>query len=163
MRIALAGKICSGKTTVADKLVKQKKYTKISIASELKRYAKEIFKMEKKDRELLQNFGSFVTSIKPDAWLELTREQIESAGNNVVIDDLRFPLEAEYLKKNGFLIFRINVDPETQKRRIIENYPDDYDNHLERLNHASETALDYYAFDKVFKNSQELIDLLEVK
>ena len=45
MKIAITGKICSGKSTLANKLKKILKLEKYSFANNVKKYAKEIFEM----------------------------------------------------------------------------------------------------------------------
>ena len=49
VKIAIIGKMCSGKTTVANHLMKiNNKFVKISFADKVKEIAKDLFGMEKK-------------------------------------------------------------------------------------------------------------------
>ena len=57
MRIAICGKICSGKSTLANALSENFNLRKISFANPVKMYAKEIFDMKYKDRKLIQDFA----------------------------------------------------------------------------------------------------------
>jgi len=58
MRIMLSSPIPGcGKDTIADYLVQEYKYTKLSFASGIYRIAREYFGMKEKDRVLLQSIG----------------------------------------------------------------------------------------------------------
>jgi hypothetical protein len=62
-----------------------------------------------------------------------------------IITDVRFPNEAEAIKKHGGIVIRINRDVDTN-------------------NHLSETALDDYEFDYVIDNNSDMYKLaLDVK
>ena len=56
-RIAIIGKICSGKSFLANYLEDKYKFTKLSFADPLKKIAKEYYGMVNKDRELLQELA----------------------------------------------------------------------------------------------------------
>ena len=55
MRIAITGKICSGKSFIANHIAKQINANVYSFGTGVKKYCKEIFNMEYKDRKLLQD------------------------------------------------------------------------------------------------------------
>ena len=63
MKIAITGKICSGKSTLANKLKNILKLEKYSFADNVKKYAKEIFEMEYKDRKLEVNLNGLTTDL----------------------------------------------------------------------------------------------------
>ena len=100
--------------------------------------------MKVKDRKLLQDIGTNMRLIDPDVWVNYI---INSNDDNVIIDDLRFENEARLLKQNNWIIIRLNITDELQRKRIIETYPDTYQDHLNNLNHESEleiSKLDQY-------------------
>jgi len=68
---------------------------------------------------------------------------------NWIITDVRFPNEADIVKKNNGIVIRINGDPAGVRAKSLRN-----------LNHPSETALDNYEnFDYVYVNDKSLEDL----
>ena len=146
MRIAFSGKICSGKTTAAnivESMLGCEATTKLSVASRVKELAIDLFGMEQKDRKLLQVLGQKMKEIDPDVWIRALIKQVNDCGDkHIVIDDLRFPNELRALRENGFIIIRLEIDPELQLKRIKETYPDTWESHVSRLDNISETALD---------------------
>lgn len=145
MKVAICGKICSGKSTLTDKLMKRyPKLIKKSFAGKIKELAVELFGMKEKDRKLLQDIGTNMRLIDPDVWVNYI---INGTDDNVIIDDLRFENEARLLKQHNWIIIRLNITDELQRKRIIETYPDTYQDHLNNLNHESEleiSKLDQY-------------------
>jgi dephospho-CoA kinase len=165
MRIAFSGKICSGKSTAAnivqDILGCEASVAKLSVASRVKELAIDLFGMEQKDRKLLQVLGQKMKEIDPDVWTRALIKQINNCGDkHIVIDDLRFPNELSALRENGFIIIRLEIQPELQLERIKETYPDTWESHVSRLDNISETALDTaepynYKFDHVIHINRE--------
>jgi hypothetical protein len=90
--------------------------------------------------KILQFYGTdVVRKSSPDYWVHRLNERIGAEGPDVaVITDIRFPNEAEYVKKNdGYLVevIRKNADG----TRYLDPGRDP--------NHPSETALDDYNWD----------------
>lgn len=113
-RIALVGNMRSGKNTFGDILVKEYGYTEIAFAGELKRICKELFPEQfrngNKPREILQNVGHCMRSIDYDVWVKALDRKIKHYdGKNLVITDVRYPNEVDYLRNNGFIIVQIIV------------------------------------------------------
>src|SRR5690606_16141847 len=95
-------------------------------------------------RRVLQRMGVGVRDLDPDFWLRIAAEKIGvmmDARRNVVVTDVRFPNEADYIKRHGFLI------------RIIRPGLDHADTH------ESETALDDYPHDAYLINDGSVQDL----
>jgi cytidylate kinase len=141
MRVAICGKMCSGKTYIADKLSSEFNLEKFSFAGKVKEISDELFDITYKDRKLLQNIADKMKEIDKDVWAKYTMRQI---GNkeNVIIDDLRFQNELNYLKQNGFKIIKLLIDDDTQLLRLSEKYSKDFNNHVSRRNHNSEIDID---------------------
>lgn len=159
MKIAICGKMCSGKTTLAKKLMLDNPLlVHKSIASKVKAIAIELYGMKeeptKKDRWLLQQIGTRLREIDPDVWINAI---VNSPDEHVVVDDLRYENEARVLKEHGWVIIRLDVTPEEQRARIIRTYPDTYEKHLELLTHESEMQLDNLTpyVDKVFPTGDD--------
>ena len=161
MRIAFSGKICSGKTTAAnivESMLGCEATTKLSVASRVKELAIDLFGMEQKDRKLLQVLGQKMKEIDPEVWVRALVKQVNNCGDkHIVIDDLRFPTELRALRENGFIIIRLEIDPELQLKRIKDTYPDTWESHVARLDNISETALDTCTdFDYIFSTTQSV-------
>ena len=66
MKVAICGKICSGKSTLTDKLMERyPKLIKKSFAGKIKELAVGLFGMKEKDRKLLQDIGNNMRLIDP--------------------------------------------------------------------------------------------------
>jgi len=141
MKIAITGKICSGKSTLANKLKNILKLEKCSFADNVKKYAKEIFEMEYKDRKLIQDFAEKMKEIDNNIWIKQLDKEIKDKVH-IVIDDLRFENEYNYLKKNNYYIIKLVIHKNQQIKRIEDLYKDKAHEHLERLEHISECNID---------------------
>jgi adenylate kinase family enzyme len=151
MKIAISGKMCSGKTTCTELLLKKYPNGKhVSVASRLKELAIELFDMDKrpefKDRKLLQTLGGSLRNIDTNVWIRSFVRECEK-HEIVICDDIRFKNELDYVKKNGFITIRLDVSEELQTDRIKKTYPERYQTHLDNRNHISETDLDHEDFD----------------
>ncbi len=139
MKIAICGKMASGKTTLADWFVEHQDFQKISLAAKVKSIAKDLFGMEGKDRRLLQQIGMKMREIREDVWIDYL---INHEGDNLIVDDVRFINEAEKLKAAGWTLIRINIDDELQKERLQFTYPDDWEVHWNSRQDSSEAQVD---------------------
>lgn len=126
MIIGLGYKKGSGKDTVADFLVRNHGFTKLSFADPLKAAAREIFgfdqeqlygsKKEELDpfwkdtpRNVLQKVGTdcLRKGYRDDIWIKALLRKIEP-GKDYVIPDVRFPNEAHAVKNAGGHLWRID-------------------------------------------------------
>lgn len=144
MKIAICGKIASGKTTLANKLCEAYGFQKFSFAAKVKEVATEICGMhpDKKDRRLLQTIGHGLRQIiSSDVWITPVLSQTKNI-KRAVIDDLRYANELAALKQNGWIVIRLNISDRLQEERIRAAYPNSHKQHIENLMHPSETELD---------------------
>lgn len=148
MKIAICGKMASGKTTLADWFVEHHDFQKISLAAKVKSIGKDLFGMVHKDRRLLQKIGMKMREIREDVWIDYL---INHEGDNLIVDDVRFINEAEKLKAAGWTILRINIDDDLQKSRLQTTYPADWEVHWNSRGDSSEAQVDLIA--------TELLDL----
>lgn len=100
-------------------------------------------------RHLLQTLGTEWgrSCVHPDVWLMCWRATATSylnAGVPVVVDDLRFPNEADLIRALGGQLWHIHR-PSTERGTT----------------HASEGALDAYPFDRHLTNDGSFHDLYE--
>jgi len=120
MKIALVGKAGSGKSTVAKFFVERLGYRKLAFADAVKATAEFVFKramVKPKDRVLLQWLGDGCRQFDENVWINhlgLLLHGVESQYrknqvfyNGLVIDDVRYPNEATFLKQNGFSIVKL--------------------------------------------------------
>tara|TARA_B110000908_G_C10061756_1_gene360959 strand:+ start:241 stop:747 length:507 start_codon:yes stop_codon:yes gene_type:complete len=147
MRIAITGKIASGKSYISHYLCDTYNFKIFSFAQPIKKICNDIFNMKGKDRLLLQEFSEKCKELDKDVWVKYLDEAISNETGNIVIDDMRFPNEWEMLTLHGFTIIKLTLPPELQLQRIKETYPDTYKKHLERLNHISESSYEYLPYD----------------
>ena len=157
MKIAICGKMCSGKTTLADYIIsKDERFKKDSVAAKLKEIATDLFGMKSKDRNLLINVGKKMREIDVDVWLNYVCEKHKD--NFIIIDDIRYRNELKKFKSEGFLLVRIIVSKELQLERLQHTYSDNWVDHLRNVSDISETNLDdvpYSEFDLVLDTDKE--------
>jgi len=140
MKIAITGKMCSGKTTLSNYICSQEPRFKIfSFGKKVKEVASDLFKMDPnfKDRSLLTLVGQKMREINSEVWINYVIDQTMDQ-EFCLIDDLRYQNEYDVLVKNGFKIIQMNISPTLQGERIRELYPDNYKDHLLNRNHLSE-------------------------
>lgn len=180
-RIAITGKMRSGKTTAADYLWMKYDFKILSFGEPIKRIADEYFKHlyepiyencpfsengksiagYKKPRKLLQQIGQLFRQIDEDVWIkraEQTMKYYEQYRDTrgIVIDDLRQPNEYEWARANGFVIIRINAPDELRIERA-KAAGDDFD--INDLTHETEKHVDTFAVDYEVSNSGDIRDL----
>lgn len=166
MIIGLSGYAQSGKDTMAELLCFNYEYERRAFADPMRHalailnpkldsitrvadlvddYGWEIAKKNPEVRRLLQVLGTDVGRrlMGDDVWVKMAMRDLRQ-GDRIVISDVRFPNEADAIKKLGGKIVRIN-----------------------RLNtqavnpHPSEHAMDNYEFDKVINNNSTLSDFAD--
>jgi hypothetical protein len=168
MIIGLSGWARSGKDTVANHLVDNFGFVKVSfaepmrealvrlnptisinglrteLASAVRLMGWESLKSESPDvRGLMQRFGTEIgrEMFGQDFWVNLALSRVEP-GTNVVIPDCRYPNEADAIKSSGGVVWRV-------ERNGVGPAND----------HDSERALDSYKFDQRLAN-YETFDVL---
>lgn len=158
--IALSGKQGSGKSTIATGLG----YPVMKYAGPLYEMhdacvgvmAKYGVKLMAKQGRLLQLLGTEWGRqvLGEDVWVRVMDGQLAKASALpvVVIDDVRFPNELEFLKSRGALCVRLEADEDRRAVRA-EKWRDD-------TGHPSETALDAYSseFDIILDTGRMDID-----
>src|SRR5699024_10910904 len=179
IKIALTGKMRSGKSTVAEILWLDYDLTRRSFGGALKYYADKMFEgstaypieveeygepcpfdgkrdtRTKKPRKLYQDFGQAMRQLDEDIWIRHVEQAIESDKlfpdyKGVVIDDLRQPNEYEWARNNGFTIICVNAREDFRIQRAI-NSGDKFD--LESLEHDTEQHVDSFAVDYEIDNN----------
>lgn len=163
MKVAIVGKIRSGKDTVGHMFIKEHGCFKLAFAdgigSVIRKYFPEAFK-EGKPRRHYQHIGQEFRKLDPDVWIkDLTRTltSLEERGiTNFVITDMRQVNEASYLKEKGFTIIKVETADEIRLERM--NAEGDTFT-LEDLNHETELQVDEIPYDYLIDNNTTLEDL----
>lgn len=162
--IGISGKTGSGKTTLAAefKRVLVDRAVETNFADALKaevasRYSIEKWRCYSQDEknkpisaenpltigQALQKVGNERRQQDADYWLNKVAELVADLGDNVdvvVVGDVRFRNEADWIKQAGGVLVRLNGDPGAVRQ-----------NSKRDLTHSSETDLDAYErFDFVF-------------
>ena len=176
MIIGLVGYIGSGKGTVADTLVRYHQYHKFAFADALKDAVATIFMWprdllegdtnasrafrervdvwwshklgyEVTPRLILQKFGTEAcrNGIADNIWITALEKRI-IGFDNVVISDVRFPNEIDFIRSAGGKIIRV--------KRGEDPTPDE----LSKM-HISETAWNTYTPDRIIHNDKDLKEL----
>ncbi len=165
MRIFLvAGKAGSGKGEVA-RLIKEYYIYKLETCAiteyskYLKQFAKELTDWDgnpnTKPRSYLQKLGDEIRSIDEKYFVNNMLDDIkiyEKVVNNLVISDVRMPMEIEDIKLNYDQVYAIYVENQFSSSSLT----------IEEQTHITETALeDYQEFDYILANDK--IDVLKDK
>ena len=162
-RIAISGKAGSGKTSMARRLVANFGFERFSFAGRLREELASTlgislveFEFDKaRWRFLMQEWGLARRCVAPGYWIRklLVRLPVDR-GKRVVVDDLRFYNEAMALKRDGFVLVRLDCPSsesllyieQTIAERAGEPFPDARGRAEAMLTntHQSETDLDDY-------------------
>ena len=152
MKIAIAGPMCSGKSTLAKLICSLNDDYKIySFGQKIKDIAQELFHMgNEKNRSLLINIANSMKVINKNVWIDYISCQCKNV-NNCIIDDLRFENELNSLKNdrdNLWYFLVLQVDIKTRIQRIKYLYPTNYEDHIKNMNDISEKSLEDFPKDR---------------
>lgn len=175
--IGLTGRAGAGKSTVAGMLCEEFAFTELALAEPILDMVCSLFSVAGVDgawaverslkeqptrlgfsyRHLAQTLGTeWGRSLSPDFWirvLALRLQQPELEHENVVISDVRFPNEAEFITSQGGVVVRVlrNATP-TARPHASEAHTDLLPVTTELLNFGSTATL----FDQVDRLVQQL-------
>lgn len=116
MKIALGGKMGSGKDTFYDYIKDKYNFKQVSFAEPLYQimyYAQDICGFQKvKDRKFLQFLGTeWGRSINNNCWIDIVHNKTKNSTTiNWCLTDLRFENEFNYLKNNNWILIKIQRD-----------------------------------------------------
>ena len=159
MKIGILGKMASGKSTLAHKIMAlDSRFVTLSFAGKIKVLAQELFNMQAKDRMLLQSIGTKMREIKSSVWIDYLLAQADKE-THVVVDDVRYKDEIEALQAAGFIIVYLEVDSDVQRQRLISCYGKDVDSHLLGQNHESEQANKFTLLAHIIAHPKSLTEL----
>lgn len=171
MKIALVGKMRSGKDTIAEYANEHYFFARFAFGDGIREVCRLLFPEQMKDgskpRSLLQGVGQLMRQLEPDVWVnkcfsEIKEEEVAFAKVikhdclDVIITDLRQPNEFKRCKEEGFIIIKVHCDDELRLQRILSQN-DQFD--MKDLHHETEIHIDSYDCDFVINNDGSLEDL----
>lgn len=157
MKIAIVGKMRSGKDTLAKFFIEKEGLIQLAFADGIKAignvYFPEIMMMGK-PRFLYQHIGQEFRKIDPYVWIKDVDKHMKimkSMGiEEFVISDVRQLNEYTYLKEQGFTVIMVKADDDVRRQRIIDSgdvfSPSDF-------YHETEMAVDRIPYDYVLYNN----------
>lgn len=177
--IAIVGKMYSGKTTLAMKLVDNHGYTRVAMAGPLKKLAAyaygEVVEKDKEyetidretgdavfktGRQIMQGIGQSLKYVDRNIWLKIFANDTEAMGSEpYVVDDVRFQFEADYLRSRGWLIVMVETPDEERIRRAVAltgRAPSSSE-----LTHESEAEVDEIAYDVFHRGDKPMEKVAE--
>ena len=141
MKIVICGKMCSGKTTLAQTIQRMdSRYTIHSIGQKVKDLATDVFQMKGKDRDLLIAIGAQMRAIDPEVWVKYIISQTQG-HTHCIVDDMRYQNEYDLLSHHGFVVIQLHISRDLQEQRIKKLYTTNYQDHLKNRDHLSERNL----------------------
>jgi dephospho-CoA kinase len=169
VKIALTGKMRSGKDTVANHLYISHRFDRVAFGNELKRTVDEVFPWRKgraKPRALLQQYGQLMRQIDPDVWIKHAERAVKGAIDfnvntgaekvGVVVTDVRQQNEVDWCRANGFTIIRVTAPDEDRIARA-KIAGDDFNE--ADLEHETESHIDGFAVDFEIHNDGSVDEL----
>lgn len=183
--VAIVGEFASGKTTLAELLIENFGFTRVSFAGKLKSVAAAVYEpmepgqygsIEKtkqyevwplmsqpetiSGREVLQQLGQAVKDMDRLFWVRWLMNDIDSGiygDGPFVTDDCRFPYEADALRERGFVIARIMTPLDVRMDRYEATYGRRPT--MAEMNHPSETEVQSIRWDLILDGMTSPTDM----
>ncbi|AEJ40890.1 hypothetical protein TPY_2730 [Sulfobacillus acidophilus TPY] len=155
--IGLAGLMGAGKDTVAAWFGTMWGYRRIAFADPLRIVIRDWFPDQSRNRRLYQALGDWARSIRPTVFLDWVERRIRDGGPWIVTD-IRFPVEAQWVKDHGGLLIGVDAPEAVRFARVAAR---DGASGLTGQSHASEQQWNQIAplCDVVIHNDGTLEDL----
>ncbi|WP_353856741.1 AAA family ATPase [Bacillus sp. Bos-x628] len=164
MKIAVAGKMRSGKDTLAKYFIENANTIQLAFGDEIKEIVSICFPNEVakgKPRKLYQQVGQFFREIYPNVWVDILEDKLDSISfyghQDFIVTDVRQANEYRLLKSRGFTFIKVEADDEVRRKRIAKagDVVSEEDFH-----HETETAVDSLPFDYLIENNGTLEDFM---
>ncbi|MEW9673998.1 hypothetical protein [Ammoniphilus sp. 3BR4] len=156
---AITGKKRAGKDVVVAYLVQKHGYTRVALADGIRKLDSELSGEAAgsiKNNWRLQELGRVMRELYGrDFWIRQTiqnmREKLqENPEITFAVSDMRFPLEAETYREEGFVLIRINASEDTRIRRM-KALGEEVNEKI--LNHETEMHVDSLKVDYEIDNN----------
>lgn len=169
MKIAIVGKMRSGKDTVGSLIENYGDFHKMALADGITGIIKDYFPEAMKDgkpRKHYQHIGSALRELDKDVWVNYLHRRIHEIRDldfmlgreetDIMITDCRFVNEADYLRKQGFILIKVVATDEIRLKRLQKS---DEQTTLEQMNHKTEAQIDLITPDYYIYNNGTLEEL----
>jgi dephospho-CoA kinase len=121
--IGITGTIGAGKGTIVDYLVKNKNFKHYSVSDYIKNQV--IKEGLEPNRDNLRIIGNEIrTEFGPDYITKKLFTEAQETNSDSIIESIRNPKEAEFIKKHGGYLFAVDADPQKRYKRIISRGSD---------------------------------------
>ena len=162
MKIALLGKLRSGKTTAMNIMIEIAKndfnivLTPQPLATPIYKEAKDFYARNgltwRKNRRLLEGLGESFNQDYPngDKLVEIFDANFD-VNKSVIVEDTRRKTQADYFVERGFVLVRVNSSEDMRKSRCK---PGEFTS-----GHITDIELDEYPVDFIITNESSLDDL----
>jgi dephospho-CoA kinase len=163
MKVAIVGRIRSGKDTVGSMFIKDYGCFRMAFGDGIGRVIRDYFPEafeNGKPRRHYQHIGQRFRDLNPDVWVKdlgRTYQLLQDKGlTRFVVTDMRQMNEYHYLKSQGFMVVKVETADEIRLERMNAN-GDTFT--LEDLNHETEQEIDQIPYDYLISNNTTLEDL----
>lgn len=150
IKFGIAGRMRTGKTTIARFLEKHHGFHVTAFADPIKDIARQCGWDDAKDprgRTLLQDIGTVVRKYHPTAWIEKMLTSLPP-DRCIAVDDMRLILEHENISSSGFLTILVRRRPELIKDAANGT-----------TNHVTETEVDRIPAWRIIDNNGSFEEL----
>lgn len=165
-KIAIVGRIRSGKNTFADYVTENYRHKQFAfgdgIKEVIKRYFPEALVAGRKPRKFYQVIGQSFRLLNPYIWINILMKKISvyemyhGKDTPIIITDLRQINEYETLKSMGYTVIKVVADEDIRLKRIEES-GDVFT--YEELNHETELQAAACPCDYLVENNGTLEEL----
>jgi dephospho-CoA kinase len=169
VKIALCGRLRSGKDTVANHLYIRHSFNRVAFGDALKKNAHATFPWVSefsKPRALYQAYGQLMRQIDPDVWIKHAEQAVKGAIDfragigdkqiGIVLTDVRQQNEVDWCQENGFTLIRVTAPDEVRIARA-KIAGDDFNE--ADLEHETESHIDSFECDYEVVNDSSVADL----
>lgn len=163
MRIAICGKLRSGKDVLANELIENYGFKGFKFSSGITNIINDYFTEEaikgRKMREHYQRIGQTLRGLDQNVWVNYTKSQIENyleqngSRSDILVSDLRQKNEYKFLKENGFIVIKVESDEDIRIGRAMA-VRDTF--HNGALRHETELSVDLIPEDYLITNNGTL-------
>ena len=162
LKIALVGKMRSGKDTVGEQLINLYGFRRYAFGDGIKEIVETYFPLawvDGKPRRHFQHIGQSLRELDEDVWVNYCLDKVsDNTYDNIVITDARQENEVKALREAGFIIVKVICDEAIRIERMRANN-DNFN--LEDLQHETELYVDDVVADIELRNEGTLEELKE--
>lgn len=164
MKIALTGKMRSGKDTVADMFI-EKGFKPYKLSMGITEVINTFFSDNVKDGNKMRNYyttiGQSLRELDDLVWVKHTWSKIQKEPfhyicKDVIITDIRQKNEEEFLRDKGFIIIKVEAATHIRKERAMLA---DSDFNEKEMDHETEISVDTIEEDFCIVNEGTLMEL----